>query len=66
MTLQEYIDRLGKLVKEHPECLEYQVVTAKDDEGNGFNPVHYSPSMGNFDGEEFYSDKMPTNTVCLN
>jgi hypothetical protein len=75
MTLKEYIEGLKKFVEENPETLEMQVVTSKDDEGNGYNPVYYSPSKGIFEDSDFISarqyedwerDESETNAVCVN
>ena len=51
MTLNEYMKALRKLVKEHPEAKNFQVVYARDDEGNGFQVLHYAPGIGSFDEE---------------
>ena len=75
MTLREYIDGLKKFAEENPDTLEMQVVTSKDDEGNGYNPVYYSPSKGIFEDRDFTSaeqyknserDENETNAVCVN
>ena len=75
MTLKEFIENLNKFVKENPETLEMQVVTSKDDEGNGFNLVHYEPSKGIFEDRDFISFEQyedfertenETNAVCVN
>jgi len=75
MTLKEYIQNLNEFAKNNPETLEMQVITSKDDEGNGFNLVHYEPSKGIFeDGdftsfeqyEEYERDETETNVVCVN
>ena len=75
MTLKEFIENLNKFVKENPETLDMQVITSKDDEGNGFNLVHYSPTKGIFEKREFipaeqYEDEEredeETNAVCVN
>ena len=75
MTLREYIDGLKKFAEENPDTLEMQVVTSKDDEGNGYNPVYYSPSKGIFENRDFISaehyedcerDENETNAVCVN
>ena len=46
MTLKTFVKKLNKLAEEYPNL---KVVTAMDDEGNGFNVVSYSPSIGFFD-----------------
>jgi hypothetical protein len=75
MTLKEYIENLNEFVKENPEALEYEVVTSADDEGNYYNPVHYTPSMGLFEDGEFTHqdnfeeceiDNEDANAVCIN
>ncbi len=71
MTLKEYIDQLNKLVKENPKALKYTVINAIDDEGNAFNEIYHSPSIGMFNGEyngEFDSEckKSECNAVCVN
>ena len=52
MTLKEFISNLNEFVEENPKALDMQVVTSKDDEGNGYNQVYYTPSVGNFDEDE--------------
>lgn len=69
VKVKDVLASLQKLVEEHPEALELDVITSIDDEGNSFNPVYYTPTLGEFD--EDYSgfinvgiDK--ANAVCLN
>ena len=57
MTLKEYMRVLKKIAKEYGTDLE--VVYSKDDEGNKFELVHYSPSVGKF---EVFSEDV----VCVN
>lgn len=66
MKLKDYLKQLNDLVKENPEILTMEVITSKDDEGNGFNKVHYSPSFGHFDGDNYDSNSRKINAVCLN
>lgn len=51
------LNTLNTLVKENPELLELSVVYSRDDEGNGFQEVHYNPSVGVYleEDREFYS-----------
>lgn len=65
MKLQEYVDNLIKLIKDRPETAEFDVVTSRDDEGNGFTLVHYEPSVGHFEEGEFEEEK-ELNAVCVN
>lgn len=75
MTLKEYLENLNEFIAEHPEALEYEVVTSADDEGNYYNPVHYTPSIGLFEDGEFTQldnfeeceiDNKDANSVCIN
>jgi hypothetical protein len=78
MKLKKFLDNLNKLVKDHPEYLELDVISSKDSEGNGFEEVYYEPSVGVFDDEDFcpmgsddfeeeyeYTDK-DVNAICIN
>lgn len=65
MTLREHIDQLQNFAKENPDCLEMTVITSKDDEGNGYNEIRFSPSKGSFDGDDFNQEGEP-NAVCVN
>lgn len=68
MKLKEYLDSIKKMVVLNPEILEYDVVYAADDEGNHFQEIHYTPSLGAFDGGDFDTDlevKKP-NAICIN
>ena len=67
MKFKEYVDNLNKLLKERPESASYDVVTSKDDEGNGFNLVYYAPQVGNYDeNEREFKEEQVTNAVCVN
>jgi len=73
MKLKEYIRKLQAISVMHPEV---EVVCASDDEGNSFSKVHYDPTLGNFDGDEWHDiDELKTepaysdlkiNAVCIN
>jgi len=73
MKLKNYMKLLNQLTVDHPECMEFDVITSKDDEGNGFNRVYYAPSIGHFDGEYNFHANNPekespekVNAICLN
>lgn len=72
MTLAEYAKNLAEFVVEHPEAAEHIVVTSIDNEGNGYNPVYYGPSIGHYDAGEWYTENdaeehnFQLNAVCLN
>jgi hypothetical protein len=68
MKLKQYLRELNKLVDTHPEVLEFNVVYSCDDEGNRFDHVLYTPTIGTFDpiGLTFDSDVPKENAVCIN
>lgn len=72
MNLREYLKELQELVNKNPQALDYKVIYAKDDEGNEYSPVSYSPTVGFYDPEEWKFDVFPCfddivlNAVCVN
>ena len=67
MKFKDYVTNLNKLLEQRPETADYDVVTSKDDEGNGFNLVNYEPQVGNYDKEDReFKEEEVTNAVCVN
>ena len=78
MKLKEYIEELNKFVQEYPESLELPVIYGKDDEGNAYHNVIYSPTMCQVhDIDEYYLEMVGTlgnigiaredcNAICIN
>jgi len=67
MQLIKFAEHINKLLKERPETAYLEVVSAKDDEGNGFNLVHYSPTVGFYDSSEReFTQEVELNAVCIN
>jgi hypothetical protein len=66
MKLKEYIEQLQKFAEMNPETLEMDVIYSRDDEGNGFQEVHYAPSKGFYEGYEFDESDEDVNAVCIN
>jgi hypothetical protein len=66
MKLKKYFKNLKKFVKEHPEALEFTVVTSEDDEGNAFNDIQFKPSLGIYNCPDFRSQDENANAVCVN
>jgi hypothetical protein len=71
MNLQAYIAHLEKIVEDRPDMLLALVVTADDDEGNGFTRVSYAPAVGHYDEDErvFTNEESNVgipNAICLN
>lgn len=59
-TLQEFADGVNAYLKAHPEHADLPVITAKDDEGNGYNQVLFDPTYGHW---EIYGDEITG--VCV-
>lgn len=80
MKLKQYLENLLNMVKENPLVLEYEVISSIDDEGNGYNTIYYSPTLGYYNEEdkEFYSKEnieeeseeyngnIEINAICVN
>jgi len=67
MKLKEFSDNLIKLLKKRPETAEFDVVTSKDDEGNGYNPVYFEPSVGRYNKEDDeFEEEIKPNAICVN
>jgi hypothetical protein len=75
MTLREYIEQLQNFAQENPDTLDMDVIYSRDDEGNGFQKIYYSPSKGIYEDNEFISseqledyerDENEINSVCIN
>lgn len=75
MKLKEFLHNINNYIKENPESLELEVITSKDDEGNGFNLVWQEPNVGFYvDGEFIYKDNLKdynydedeVNAICIN
>ena len=80
MKFKKFLKKLNKIAKERPETLKMTVISAADDEGNGYNSVYYGPTIGNFNenerefttpddkeywGECEFTDK-DKNAICIN
>ena len=74
MTFEHYIENLQKFAEENPHTLNYQVVYAEDDEGNGFQSLCRTPTEGLMIDDEWISkdnyedeyDAYKGNAVCIN
>ncbi len=67
MTLKEYIK--GLLEIKDPKLLSLPVVTSSDDEGNQFNDVLFSPTIGKRVGKYGFTDDVKpgdADCICVN
>ena len=66
MKLREYIEQLQNFAEANPETLDMDVIYSRDDEGNGFQEVHYAPSKGTYEDMEIEESDEDVNAVCIN
>lgn len=67
MTLETFLKTLNQLVNENPEYLNLTVITAKDNEGNGYNEVLFDPTVGQLiDGELDMNSALIPTVICVN
>jgi hypothetical protein len=45
MVLREYLNSILMMIKNNPEIENYEVVYARDDEGNQYDKVVFTPSL---------------------
>lgn len=65
MTLEDFTNNCIKLMKDRPETAEYKVVSSIDSEGNAYNNVYYSPSVGMMNEyDEFYNEEDEESAEC--
>lgn len=63
------MDSINAFVNENPDALNLEVIYSRDDEGNFFSPVFYSPTVGRFNRSENEFDQesiLKPNAVCIN
>lgn len=54
MILKDYVKIINALLENNPELKDCHLVYASDDEGNSYDAVHYTPSIGFVDeNQEF-------------
>lgn len=66
MKLKEYSKHITDMAKKYPDL---EVISARDEEGNGFFPVYYHPTLGIFENDNFDDDPKDTskyNAICIN
>lgn len=49
MKLSEYIKNLESILKENGDL---EVIYASDDEGNSYDKIYFTPSVGHYNSEE--------------
>lgn len=66
MKLKDLLEQLNQLAKERPEALEMEVVYSSDEEGNNFDEVRWTATLGKFNYPDFDSESENPNAVCIN
>lgn len=71
MKLKDFLKNINELVKQNKELLELEVVYSVDDEGNEFNKIIFTPTIGTYEDGEFIAFKEDShrgdlNAICIN
>lgn len=68
MKLDEFLRGIYNFIEEHPDALNKEVVVSSDAEGNSYNPVYYTPSLGRWFSEDkgFMFEHEEPNAICIN
>ena len=66
MKLKEYLAPLQEICNKYPNL---KVIYSSDEEGNNFDEVFYTPTVGKFKNGEFEAvegDDAKPNAICVN
>lgn len=66
MKFKDYLKNLNEFVEQFPEILEYDTIYSSDSEGNYFEQVRYSPSLGYYEDGNFNTESDEPNSICIN
>lgn len=69
MKLKEFMQNIQKIIDEHPEALDYIVISAEFDENIGFLPVEFLPTIGrhnNYTHFDLECKSSEFNAICIN
>jgi len=68
VTLREFVDSLEDLMERNPKMAEVEAITARDEEGNGYDPIYFNPTAGHYDRstKDFDDESDDVNAVCVN
>lgn len=66
MVLKEYILNLMKMGNAKKGNMELEVIYSSDDEGNNFDKVRFTPTLGDFQGSNFDDENGKVNSICIN
>jgi len=72
MKLSEYIEKMNEVINGLTDLIkegnDFEVVYSKDDEGNEYQPVYFTPTAGYYEDREFTSEleNRKPNAICIN
>jgi len=68
MNLADFLENINKIVEKDPEVLKLDVIYSKDDEGNQFNYIVFTPTICVYNQENKTMDDTPNNpnAICIN
>ena len=67
MTFKEYYEKLTKIYMENPQAHGFPIYSSSDDDGNCYNKVFWTGSLGELDscGDIYFGEVSP-NVVVIN
>ena len=67
MKFKEYLEKLNRIAKEHPEILDYEVIEQLE---SGYYNCSRNPEIGQYNAENYEFSPtwkgQPANAVCIN
>jgi hypothetical protein len=66
LNFEQFVAAAARKLKENPHMAKMPVVYSIDDEGNAYHQVSYTPTIGNWDGQDFDDESKTPNAVCIN
>ena len=70
MKVRDLLKDLNTLIEKNEKVLDFDVIYSKDDEGNEYKRICYSPSLGSYDDGEFFDchdqSGLKDNALCIN
>lgn len=66
MKFKDYLKGLNEVAQNDPSTLMLDVIYSSDDEGNSFDNVKFSPTIGEFKHNDFIDDSDKPNAICIN
>ena len=63
MKFKEFVENCNKLLEEQPEVGDCDTVYARDDEGNGYQSIYFTPTLGIKESDDYCFDFIALDNV---